>query len=196
MAALTSAQHVFMFLWIIGSVAAEDLEVTAEPGEDVTLQCHSHTDAAVTKLVWSRSELKDVNVFFFRNNRPYDSFQDPRYRGRVELKDPEMKNGDASVVLTKFNVSDTGTYQCRVTTSNMPTKLVNSVHLSVSEGPPKEDLEEELNKRHRRNVGLGVGLGLGCPLVGVAGYAIKRFAFPKPKRDPLPSPDECDAFKE
>ncbi|XP_033962496.1 coxsackievirus and adenovirus receptor homolog [Pseudochaenichthys georgianus] len=128
----TPAQHVFMFLWIIGSVAAGDLE--AKPGEDVTLPCNSLTDANVTKLVWKRPELEDVNVFFFRNKRADENYQDPRYRGRVELKDPEMKNGDVSVVLKKVTVSDTGTYQCRVTTSNMPTELLHSVHLVVSEG--------------------------------------------------------------
>ncbi|KAJ4949710.1 hypothetical protein JOQ06_021219 [Pogonophryne albipinna] len=130
MATRTSAQHVFMFLWIIGSVAAEVLE--AKPKDDVTLQCNSPTAANVTKLVWSRPELKDVNVFFFRDNRLNEN-QDQRYRGRVELKDRQMKNGDFSVVLKNVTVDDTGTYKCLVTPSSMPTELVNSVHLSVSE---------------------------------------------------------------
>ncbi|XP_033961906.1 neural cell adhesion molecule 2-like isoform X2 [Pseudochaenichthys georgianus] len=113
-------------------VTMEDLE--AKPGEDVTLPCNSPTAANVTKLVWKRPELEDDNVFFFRNKRADENYQDPRYRGRVELKDPEMKNGDVSVVLKEVTVSDTGTYQCRVTTSNMPTELLHSVHLVVSEG--------------------------------------------------------------
>ncbi|KAL3050925.1 hypothetical protein OYC64_001241 [Pagothenia borchgrevinki] len=180
MAALASAQHVFMFLWIIGSVAAGALK--AKPGEDVTLQCNSPTGANVTKLVWSRSGLKDVNVFFFRDGRLNEN-QDPLYHGRVELKDPEMKNGAFSVLLKSVNVNDTGTYQCRVTTSTMPTELFASVLLSVSEGPPKEELEE----KHRRDVGLGVGLGVGClvVVVGVVGFALKRFVFPKSESGPL-----------
>ncbi|KAL3050949.1 hypothetical protein OYC64_001264 [Pagothenia borchgrevinki] len=117
MAALISAQHVFMFLWIIGSVAAGALE--AEPGDDVTLQCNSHTGAAVTKLVWKRPELKDEYVFYFSDNLLNETNQDPLYHGRVELKDPEMKNGDASVVLKNVDYDDSGTYECEVTTSSI-----------------------------------------------------------------------------
>ncbi|XP_033984203.1 coxsackievirus and adenovirus receptor homolog isoform X2 [Trematomus bernacchii] len=105
--------RLFMFLWIIGSVAAGDLEeVKANPGEDVTLQCNSSTDAALTLLEWSRPELED-SVFYFTDNKSMESVQDPRYHGRVELKDPEMKNGDASVLLKNVNVNDTGTYHCQ-----------------------------------------------------------------------------------
>ncbi|KAI4796433.1 hypothetical protein KUCAC02_023600, partial [Chaenocephalus aceratus] len=145
MAALTSAQHagLVMFLWIIGSLAAGDSEemkeMKAEPGQNVTLQCNSSTDAAVTLLEWKRSGLEGY-VFFFRDNRLIESFQDPRYRDRVQLKDPEMKNGDASVLLKNVDIEDTGTYECRVITlSNNRRKrnvgeLVSSVHLVVSEG--------------------------------------------------------------
>ncbi|KAK1890050.1 Butyrophilin subfamily 1 member A1 [Dissostichus eleginoides] len=78
-----AAQRVglFMFLWIIDS--AGDLpEVKAGPGEDVT-QCNTSTDAALTKIEWRRTELKDDYVFFFRDNKANESFQNPRYRGRV-----------------------------------------------------------------------------------------------------------------
>ncbi|XP_033984191.1 polymeric immunoglobulin receptor-like [Trematomus bernacchii] len=153
MAALTSAQHVFMFLWIMGSVAAGALE--AKPGEDVTLQCNSHTDAAVEKLVWSRPGLKDGNVFFFRDNLLNENYQDPRYHGRVELKDPQMKNGDASVVLKNVDYDDSGTYQCEVRTSSDSRRKrkvpVQSIHLIVSKDPgevrakPGEDVTLQCN---------------------------------------------------
>ncbi|KAL3050850.1 hypothetical protein OYC64_001173 [Pagothenia borchgrevinki] len=157
MAALTSAQHagLFMFLWIIGSVAAgETLEENAKPGENVLLQCNSPTHAAVTKLEWKRPELKDEYVFLFKNNKPFDNNQDPRYRGRVQLIDPEMKNGDASVVLKNVNIYDSGTYQCWVITSQTrrrraaDEKLVASVHLIVSERPEKEIKNEHLKNGH------------------------------------------------
>ncbi|XP_033984185.1 uncharacterized protein LOC117480811 [Trematomus bernacchii] len=185
MVALTSAQHagLFMFLWIIGSVAAgEMLKKNAKLGEDVTLQCNSPTDAAITLLEWSRPELKDDYVFYFRDNRLYDNYQDPRYHGRVELKDPEMKNGDASVLLKNVDIDDTGTYECRVITpSNNRRKrnlreFVHSIHLIVSEGPEKEindehhqygDANDEPPGGHGGDVGLAVGLGLVCLMVGV-----------------------------
>ncbi|KAJ4949645.1 hypothetical protein JOQ06_021154, partial [Pogonophryne albipinna] len=152
-----------------------DQEVRAKPGEDVLLRCNSSTDAAIIKLEWSRPELKD-NVFFFRDNRKYEIFQDLRYRGRVELKDPEIKNGDASVLLKNVDIEDTGTYECRVITlSNNRRKrnvreFVRSVHLSVSEGPEKEinhehqygDANDEQPEGSRGYAVLGVSLGLVC----------------------------------
>ncbi|KAI4798064.1 hypothetical protein KUCAC02_023602 [Chaenocephalus aceratus] len=142
--------------------------VRAEPGQDVSLQCSSSSDAAITLLEWKRSGLEEDSVFYFRDNKPIESIQDPRYRGRVQLSDPEMKNGDASVLLKNVDIEDTGTYECRVITlSNNRRKrnvgeLVSSVHLTVSEGPKKpEGPEKEINDEQpggsRGHVGLGVG---------------------------------------
>ncbi|KAF3837601.1 hypothetical protein F7725_005065 [Dissostichus mawsoni] len=119
---------------------SEDSEVKAKPGEDVTLQCNSSRDAAVTDLMWNRPDREDDYVFFFRDNRLYEQYQDPRYRGRVELKDPEMKNGEFSILLKKVSVNDSGTYECWVQSSSMrrlKKVLMTSVQLSVSEGSRK-----------------------------------------------------------
>ncbi|KAL3050961.1 hypothetical protein OYC64_001276 [Pagothenia borchgrevinki] len=184
MAALTSAQHagILMFLWIIGSLAAGDLEeLKAKPGEDVTLHCNTSTDAAITVLEWKRPELKQY-VFYYRDNKPMESFQNPLYRGRVELNNPEMKNGHFTVLLKNVNTNDTGTYKCRVISlSNNRRKrsvieFVRSVHLSVSEGPEKEindehhqngDANDEQPGGPRGRVGLGVGLVCLMVAVGV-----------------------------
>ncbi|XP_034059053.1 coxsackievirus and adenovirus receptor homolog [Gymnodraco acuticeps] len=175
----------------------------AEPGEDVTLQCHIPTDAAITVLEWIRPELEEDSVFFFRENRLMEIYQDPRYRGRVQLKDPEMKNGDASVLLKNVNTDDTGTYECRVLThSNNRRKrnvrvFVRSVHLTVSEGPEKYlkngDANDEQPGGPRGHVGLGVGLGPVClvvvvVVVVVVGGLVVRSKRAKVKR-PLESVD-------
>uniref|UniRef100_A0A8P4G7A4 Ig-like domain-containing protein n=1 Tax=Dicentrarchus labrax TaxID=13489 RepID=A0A8P4G7A4_DICLA len=85
------------------------------PGHDVTLQCQGPSDSPITVVKWSRSDL-DSNpyIFYFRENRSDEDYQRPSHRGRVELRDPEMKNGDASVILKNVTVSDTGTYECVV----------------------------------------------------------------------------------
>ncbi|XP_051251489.1 butyrophilin subfamily 1 member A1-like [Dicentrarchus labrax] len=90
-------------------------EVTVRPGHDVTLQCQGPSDSPITVVKWSRSDL-DSNpyIFYFRENRSDEDYQRPSHRGRVELRDPEMKNGDASVILKNVTVSDTGTYECVV----------------------------------------------------------------------------------
>ncbi|KAK1890555.1 Junctional adhesion molecule-like [Dissostichus eleginoides] len=154
----------------------DSVEVRANAGENVTLQCNSSTDAAITKIKWDRPDLKGLSVFFFRDNKLHEIYQNLRYRGRVERKDPEMKNGNASVLLKNVTVNDTGMYQCWVTTPNMPGKLLRSVHLIVSERPPKVPSSK---------VGLGVALGLVCPLVGVAGFAFGRHVGLKSKSGPL-----------
>ncbi|KAL3050936.1 hypothetical protein OYC64_001251 [Pagothenia borchgrevinki] len=179
-----AAQHVglFMLLWI-GSVAAGE-KVKAKPGENVTLQCSSSTDAAVTVLEWKRSELKQY-VFYYRDSESMESFQNPRYRGRVELKDPQMKNGNFTVLLKNVSTDDTGTYKCRVITrSNNRRKrsvieFVHSVLLSVSEGPEKEINDEHLKNGHANDEHPGgprghavVGVGLVCLIVVGVGVGL------------------------
>ena len=81
--------------------------------------------------MWSRTDLgSDGYVFFFRENRPYEYLQLPSYHGRVTLSDPEMKDGDVSVVLKNVSVNDTGTYQCRVTNGEGD-KHINTTKLTV-----------------------------------------------------------------
>nr|XP_019961529.1 PREDICTED: coxsackievirus and adenovirus receptor-like [Paralichthys olivaceus] len=100
------------------SAAAGQQVTTVKPGDDATLKylCPSHP--AITLLEWFRPESEsDGYVFFYRNNRLYENYQHPSFRGRVELKDPEMKDGDVSVTVKNVNVSDAGTYNCRITSS-------------------------------------------------------------------------------
>ncbi|KAI4790559.1 hypothetical protein KUCAC02_034552, partial [Chaenocephalus aceratus] len=143
----------------------ESLEENVKSGQNVTLRCSSSTDAAITLLEWKRPGLEGY-VFFFRDNRLIESFQDPRYQRRVQLKDPEMKNGDASVLLKNVTKEDSGTYECWVITiSNNRRKrnvrvLVRLVHLVVSEGPEKE-INDEQPEGSRGHVGLGMG-GYWC----------------------------------
>ncbi|KAL3050900.1 hypothetical protein OYC64_001220 [Pagothenia borchgrevinki] len=169
----------------------------ARPGEDITLQCSNSTDTAVTVLEWSRPELEHY-VFFFRDNELMERYQHPRYRGRVELKDLEMKNGDASVLLKNVTVNDTGTYQCEVITHSNNRrkrdvrKFVHSVHLSVSEGPEKE-INDEQPGSPRGNDGLGVGLGVVCLIVvGVVGVAVVAGLVLKSQRAQLNRPLEIE----
>ncbi|XP_038587957.1 coxsackievirus and adenovirus receptor homolog [Micropterus salmoides] len=59
------------------------------------------------------------------------NYQHPSYVGRVELRDPDMKDGDASVVLKNVTVNDSGTYECRVGKKNKP-ELIGIIRLTVS----------------------------------------------------------------
>ncbi|XP_044040385.1 coxsackievirus and adenovirus receptor homolog isoform X2 [Siniperca chuatsi] len=113
-------------------------EITARPGQDVPLQCQGPRDASVKLLEWNRPDLKsDGYVFFYRNERSYENYLLPSFRGRVELSDPEMKGGDFSVVLKNVTTNDSGTYECRamIVTLNetTPSEIRNLVPLTVTD---------------------------------------------------------------
>ena len=100
----------------------------------MSLQCQSPRDEAITVLEWSRPEPEtDGYVFFVRENRPYESYQHPSFHGRVQLRDPEMKDGDVSVILKNVNINDTGTYECRVSVNSKGLELMNTTYLTVSD---------------------------------------------------------------
>lgn len=109
------------------------------PGEDVTLPCQA-SSGVVSLLVWRRTEPKTFKyVFHFRDGISSENFQEPSFRGRVELRDPEMKDGDGSVILKNVTASDSGTYECRVAEETAgrrkrdAPKLINTIHLGVKE---------------------------------------------------------------
>ncbi|XP_026225202.1 coxsackievirus and adenovirus receptor homolog [Anabas testudineus] len=147
-------------------------EIRAKPGDDVVLQCQSLTEADITVLKWNREELKsDSFVFFFRGKRVYENYQHESYRGRVELKDPEMKNGDVSVILKNVNINDTGTYECYVGYGGTH-DLIN-INLRVEPGDNKDGGDEGGGDK-RGHVGLIVGLLVVLLLVAVGGFVIYR----------------------
>uniref|UniRef100_A0A3Q1HIC5 Ig-like domain-containing protein n=1 Tax=Anabas testudineus TaxID=64144 RepID=A0A3Q1HIC5_ANATE len=134
---------------------SSDTKIKAKPGQDVVLQCQSSRSAAITMLKYVSPDLKlEGYVFFFRENRVYENYQDPSYRGRVELKDSEMKDGDASVILKNVNINDTGTYECYVGYGDN-IELINTINLKVE---PGELVCVCVNSRG--HVGLAVGLSV------------------------------------
>ncbi|XP_030580191.1 V-set domain containing T-cell activation inhibitor 1-like isoform X2 [Archocentrus centrarchus] len=96
------------------------MEVKVRPGQDATLQCRGPGDAPITLLEWIRPELlSDGYVFFFQDQRWYENYQHDFFKGRVELRDPSMKDGDVSVIVRNVSIRDTGTYECVITSSSI-----------------------------------------------------------------------------
>uniref|UniRef100_A0A7N8XT60 Ig-like domain-containing protein n=1 Tax=Mastacembelus armatus TaxID=205130 RepID=A0A7N8XT60_9TELE len=88
-------------------------QIEAKPGEDVTLQCRGSKDDNVVMLRWVRPDLESRGyVFVFRDHMIDEEAQYEAFRGRVDLRDPEMKDGDFSVILKNVRISDTGSYEC------------------------------------------------------------------------------------
>uniref|UniRef100_A0A3Q2V6B3 Ig-like domain-containing protein n=1 Tax=Haplochromis burtoni TaxID=8153 RepID=A0A3Q2V6B3_HAPBU len=94
-------------------------DVQAKPGACVTLQCEISTDEIISVLKWSRADLNtDGYVYFYRNKRFYENYQHPSFHGRVKLRDPEMKDGDVSLILKNVAFNDTGMYECHIAVRN------------------------------------------------------------------------------
>ncbi|CAI5660427.1 unnamed protein product [Oreochromis niloticus] len=93
--------------------ASDHTDVKVRSGQDVTLQCRGPTDADITALEWSRPELvSEGYVFFFQNQHSDENYQHESFKGRVELRDSSMKDGDVSIILRNISISDTGIYEC------------------------------------------------------------------------------------
>ncbi|XP_042257927.1 coxsackievirus and adenovirus receptor-like [Thunnus maccoyii] len=184
----------FITVFTLFLLASNAEEITVKPGDDVTLQCQSPTDATITLLEWSRPDLKkDGYVFFFRENRPYDSFQHPSFRGRVQLKDPEMKDGDVSVILKNVTINDTGTYECRVSVIGKRLELINTTYLKVEDSGHtagntwteghKDGGDKDEGKKEAGNLGLTVGLPVAAVLL-LVGVIVVCVIYRKHKQRP------------
>ncbi|XP_071399148.1 V-set and immunoglobulin domain-containing protein 8-like [Centroberyx affinis] len=117
-------------------------ELTAHPGQDVTLKCECPTNAPIVVLEWTRTDLEPPEyVFLYRDEQSDPTHQNPSFADRVELLDREMKNGDASVILKNVNRNDAGTYEChcsaggprRTERANVPTEPSSIINLKVEE---------------------------------------------------------------
>ncbi|XP_036066912.1 butyrophilin-like protein 2 [Oryzias melastigma] len=124
------------------SVIPPGLNITAEPGDDVTLRCEDTNITKVSVLNWTRTDLQeDEYVFLYRNNSVDLKNQPESFKNRVSLNNTQMKDGDLSVVLENVTVNDNGTYQCRVLQGRW--KLKSIIHLQVFPPPPGEEAERK-----------------------------------------------------
>ncbi|XP_039678851.1 cilia- and flagella-associated protein 251-like isoform X2 [Perca fluviatilis] len=88
--------------------------IVALVGNDITLPCHVKPamDAGNQMLEWARPDLKPrfVHVRRFGDDRLLD--QNPSYKGRTSVSIDGLKQGDASLTLSRVELSDQGTYRC------------------------------------------------------------------------------------
>ncbi|KAF3698336.1 Junctional adhesion molecule-like [Channa argus] len=139
MFALKSMSVCLLACFLSRSVSQASKQVKdVKPGATVTLHCQGPRDASIELVEWTKPDLKsDEYVFFFRDMQFNEDFQHPQFRGRVKLVDPEMKNGDFSVILKNVNIYDAGEYQCRIGKSHSgrskreTPELINSVTMKV-----------------------------------------------------------------
>uniref|UniRef100_A0A087XQ27 Ig-like domain-containing protein n=1 Tax=Poecilia formosa TaxID=48698 RepID=A0A087XQ27_POEFO len=110
--------------------------IKVHSGRDVILPCQAAVDADVTALEWTRPDLEHNGyVCLVRDGIPDPTRQHPSYRGRVALADPQLRNGDLSLVLENATRSDTGTYECRLIRKkeNKSFRKISNINLKFSE---------------------------------------------------------------
>ncbi|XP_005952186.1 uncharacterized protein LOC102293579 [Haplochromis burtoni] len=134
-----AAVRLLLFLPLASVSAALQMGLQVKLWDDVTLQCQIITDERISVLKWSRADLNtDGYVYFYRNNRSYENYQHPSFHGRVKLKDPEMKDGDVSLILKNITFNDTGMYECHIAVRNpvrnkrVHTEISHFINLTVT----------------------------------------------------------------
>ncbi|XP_067380644.1 V-set and immunoglobulin domain-containing protein 1-like [Channa argus] len=144
--------------------------ITARPGENVSLSCSVHKNSPILVIEWRRrfQNISDV-VSVYRDEQSDPEQQHPFYIDGVEQKDKQMKDGDVSLILKNLEIQDTGTYECRViqgeTDQGKRTETNCIINLMVFQ--PGGDEKNGGDGGHR--VGLKVGLSVVALLVGVVG---------------------------
>ncbi|XP_051800552.1 coxsackievirus and adenovirus receptor homolog [Acanthochromis polyacanthus] len=151
------------------------LDVVVGPEEDAVLQCQSPAEGKISVLKWSRpNRNSDGYVYFYRNNRCFHSYQHPRFHGRVELRRPDMKNGDATLILRNVTEQDAGIYECYTSVKNLERSKRSSVETSqfinlTVTGETRQTAEklEFIVEEPEGNPQDAVTVGTSVPLVAV-----------------------------
>uniref|UniRef100_A0A3B4X4F5 Ig-like domain-containing protein n=1 Tax=Seriola lalandi dorsalis TaxID=1841481 RepID=A0A3B4X4F5_SERLL len=87
------------------------VNITAAPGENVSLRCRGPRDTDITVVEWSRAEPEPEQVFLYRDKKPDPQNQSPSFQNWVELRDRQMKDGDVSLTLKDVTRKDSGRYE-------------------------------------------------------------------------------------
>ncbi|XP_008401258.1 uncharacterized protein LOC103460738 isoform X2 [Poecilia reticulata] len=118
-------------------VSAQEMNIRAATGEDITLPCSDPDNNPIEVVEWSKSGLGAKFVLLFKNGMIDVNKQHPDFKDRVDLLDYKMNGGDVSMVLKKAKANDSGEYECRVIQKEEGEQLRMKVYLDVkSPFPP------------------------------------------------------------
>ncbi|XP_039877561.1 V-set and immunoglobulin domain-containing protein 8-like [Simochromis diagramma] len=100
-------------LMFVVFVSAEQKNITAESGQDVTLTCRA-PNSNITAVYWKKADLKPKYVLLYQDGLSNSTHLHPSFKNRVDLQDRQMKDGDVSLILKDVTIHDAGTYECHV----------------------------------------------------------------------------------
>ncbi|XP_073324001.1 hemicentin-1-like [Pagrus major] len=92
-------------------VYIQGVRVKVEEDDDAVLPCSLSTKEDITAKTfeWKKDERR--HKVFFYNSGIFTS-QDQQFKGRVSHFQDQLKNGNASIKITKTEMADSGTYSC------------------------------------------------------------------------------------
>ncbi|XP_030580083.1 CD226 antigen-like [Archocentrus centrarchus] len=147
MSAVTSASLCWTLLPVcLLLVSAEQKNITAECGQNVTLTCRAPNNNTITGVEWSRADLEPEYLLVYRDGQFVPDNQHPSFKNRVDLQDRRMKDGDVSLILKNVTINDEGTYECRLIQrgtnrrkrANLKTAPISIITLRVVAPPPEQ----------------------------------------------------------
>ncbi|XP_045929429.1 butyrophilin-like protein 1 isoform X1 [Micropterus dolomieu] len=161
----------FVLLLLLLSPAASDPDVVqVNPGDDATLPCQVHR-APIRAVEWTRTD-PESPVLFFR-----DGHTDTPFKGRVQLLDRDLKDGDVSLILKNVSSSDAGTYECRVAAGRSRSKRalieeppIRRIRLEVPDPGPRSGDTEDAD--YRLYAGLAAAAAAAAAAVCLAAVAV------------------------
>lgn len=117
------------------SPGPEQRNLVGVSGQTLTLPCRAPANASIVAVMWTRLDLKPNNVLLVQDGKAVLVDQQPWFRSRVTLKEPQAKGGDLSLVLKDVRPGDAGTYECRYkerrATTVITSDSVSTVSLAV-----------------------------------------------------------------
>uniref|UniRef100_A0A3Q2CUK6 Ig-like domain-containing protein n=1 Tax=Cyprinodon variegatus TaxID=28743 RepID=A0A3Q2CUK6_CYPVA len=127
------------FLSCLCSFPTDVVNITAEPGQNISLTCRATKNSLVTVLRLTRDKLEPEDVFLYRNGKINEKSPNPQFKGRTSLQSLSTADGEVSVTLNNVTKEDNGTYKCKAVTKEG--RLQTIIHLHVD--PP----EKETNRK-------------------------------------------------
>ncbi|MED6240336.1 hypothetical protein ATANTOWER_019577 [Ataeniobius toweri] len=176
---------VFLSVFGDGSLLNGQINITAEPGQNITLPCRAPDNKAIIVVEWSRTDLESEYVLRYRDEQFDPENQHLSFRNRVDLQDRQMKDGDVSLVLKNVTMDDRGTYECWVVQRGtnrrkraaLKTRPISSIVLDVVPSGHKDGSSEDGGNKVGpvgAAVGLSVGFIVAAAVVGFVIYEKRR----------------------
>ncbi|XP_026225181.1 programmed cell death 1 ligand 1-like isoform X2 [Anabas testudineus] len=163
----------FLSVCLLASASDDTYTITA--GQTAILPCREPNNFPVTAVEWTRDNLEDKYVLFYRDKQLDPDNQHPSFKNRVELDTSQMKHGDVSLILKNVTVNDSGRYECHIIRTDthrnkratFDTEPINTITLRVVE-PGNTNKQSGI-------VGLAVGLSAAAVVLIIVAVVAGAF---------------------